>query len=428
MGDDSRATETDKQHNQVEGRLRQELQSIARIVDDMLRDDVNYAETERRVLDACLDATDSVYGMIGVINEHGQYDTTTYNSRTLDDCAFPEALTWELTTGMPIRGVWGWAMLHGEPLICNDLPAHPDRVDFPEGHVPLHSFLGIPLKRDGKVVGMVAVANRPGGYTEEDEHTLIRLAAVMTVSRQHRLALADMRRTTAELARSNKDLEQFAYVASHDLQEPLRIVASYVQLIQRRYRDKLDAEADEFIHFAVDGAQRMQRLIEDLLAYSRVGTQGKEFTAVDFNGVADEVVERLRASIEQYGAAVTRDQLPTVGGDRGQLVRLLQNLVGNGIKFHGAQAPRVHISAEKSHRQWIFSVCDNGIGIDAKFQERVFAVFQRLHTRDEYPGTGIGLAVCKRIVQRHGGEIRFESQPGKGTTFFFTIPDRGVAS
>jgi len=232
-------------------------------VDDMLHGEVNDVETERRVLDACLEATDSVYGMIGVINEHGQYDTTTYNSRTLEDCAFPEALAWKLSTGMPIQGIWGWAMLHGEPLVCNDLPAHPDRVGFPEGHVPLHSFLGIPLHRDGNVVGMVAVANKPGGYTEEDKHTLIRLAAVMTVSRQHRLALAEMRRTAAELERSNRDLGQFAYVISHDLQEPLRAIGGFSELLQKRYRDTLDAQAQEYFNFVVDGVNRMHDMIND---------------------------------------------------------------------------------------------------------------------------------------------------------------------
>ncbi len=229
-------------------------------------------------------------------------------------------------------------------------------------------------------------------------------------------------RQAEELARSNTELQQFAYVASHDLQEPLRMVASYTQLLARRYRGKLDADADEFIAFAVDGATRMQRLIEDLLAYSRVGTKGREFRDTACDAVLDRALLNLRALIEESGARVSRRNLPVLPADEPQLVQLLQNLIANAIKFRGARAPEVAVSAERCNDgEWTFAVEDNGIGIEAQYFDRIFTMFQRLHGRDEYPGSGMGLAICKKIVQRHGGRIWLRSTPGEGTTFFFTL-------
>lgn len=228
-----------------------------------------------------------------------------------------------------------------------------------------------------------------------------------------------------ELARSNADLEQFAYVASHDLQEPLRAVVSYLQLLERRYRAQLDERADRYIGHAVDGARRMQALINDLLTYSRVGRRGEELAPVDAEAMLDRVLASLRVAIEESGATVTHDPLPTVVVDATQFGQLLQNLVGNGIKFRGEDPPRVHVSAEREDDAWLFSVRDNGIGIAPEYRERVFVLFQRLHGRDEYAGTGIGLAVCKKIVERHGGTLWVESAPGGGSTFRFTIPDPG---
>ena len=235
-----------------------------------------------------------------------------------------------------------------------------------------------------------------------------------------------LKRTAAELERSNAELEQFAYVASHDLQEPLRMVSSYTQLLARRYRGQLDSDADDFIAFAVDGAERMQALIRDLLAYSRVGSQGSSPAPTSLDEVFDRAVANLHAAIKESGAEVTRGPLPTLSVDASQLTQLFQNLIGNALKFRREVEPRVHVAAEVGEEATTFSVSDNGIGIEAEYLERIFEIFQRLHTRDEYPGTGIGLAICRRIVDHHQGRIWVESEPGVGTTFYFTVPRTGA--
>ncbi|HTS36099.1 MAG TPA: ATP-binding protein [Candidatus Solibacter sp.] len=230
------------------------------------------------------------------------------------------------------------------------------------------------------------------------------------------------RKALEELARSNRDLEQFAYVASHDLQEPLRMVAAYTQLLAERYRGKLDANADKYIHYAVDGATRMQTLVQDLLAFSRVGRNGTEPKLVDLNTVVEIVKKNLSASIEETKAQITSDRLPEVLFDPSLCVQLIQNLVANAIKFRGPDPPAIRISAEKNANEWLFSVKDNGIGIAPEYADTIFVIFKRLHTHDEYPGSGIGLAICKKIVERHGGRIWVESKPGQGAEFRFTLP------
>jgi light-regulated signal transduction histidine kinase (bacteriophytochrome) len=233
----------------------------------------------------------------------------------------------------------------------------------------------------------------------------------------------ELRSVAADLARSNKDLEQFAYVSSHDLQEPLRMVASFSGILRDRYADKLDDKGKEYFEFVMEGAHRMQSLVEGLLQYSRIETHGTPPEPMDVQRAVDAALANLRAAIEEFGVKITVDPLPTIRAERTQMAQLFQNLIGNAIKFRSDRPPEIHVGAERKDRSWLFWVKDNGIGIEPKFKDKIFVIFQRLHARDRYPGTGIGLAVCKKIVERHGGEIRVESQPGRGSTFLFTIPD-----
>jgi PAS domain S-box-containing protein len=258
----------------------------------------------------------------------------------------------------------------------------------------------------------------------ESAEGILVTAAIRDISKR-KLAEADLLHKVEELNRSNVELGQFAYIASHDLQEPLRMVASYTQLLSRRYKGKLDSDADEFIAFAVDGASRMQRLIQDLLAFSRVGTKGRDFLDISSEDALKQALVNLRGAIQDSGAQVTHDPLPSVLADETQLIQLFQNLVGNAIKYQVPSVsgvPRVHITASRNGgKQWTFAVQDNGMGIDSQYFDRIFGMFQRLHKREEFAGTGIGLAICKKIVERHGGTISVESQPGQGSTFRFAL-------
>ncbi len=284
----------------------------------------------------------------------------------------------------------------------------------------------------GKKAGVIEVyylEERPksdeGCFLKEERELIDTLAREIGRYIQRKQAEEKLKETMEELERSNQELGHFAYVASHDLQEPLRMVASYVQLLKKRYKGKLDDDADEFIGFAVDGAKRMQGLINDLLTYSRVGTKGKPFEPTNSETIFKQATDNLKIAIEESAAVITHEPLPTVMADGSQLSQLLQNLIGNGIKFKSDGQPQINVSAQKKDNEWLFSVHGNGIGIDPKDQERIFKIFQRLHSRSEYPGTGIGLAVCKKIVERHGGRIWVESEPGEGSTFYFTIPKKG---
>ncbi len=229
-------------------------------------------------------------------------------------------------------------------------------------------------------------------------------------------------RQAEELRRSNAELEQFAYVASHDLQEPLRMVTSYTQLLAQRYEGKLDSDADEFIAYAVGGAKRMQGLIQDLLAYSRVARPGREFEPADCETVLQYALADMEVLIAESGAVVTHDSLPTLTVEQVQLGQVFKNLIENAVKFRSEDPPRVHVSAEQQSDEWVFSVRDNGIGIDPEYAERIFVIFQRLHGKEEYPGTGMGLTICKKIVEGHGGRIWVESEAGRGATFHFRLP------
>lgn len=242
-----------------------------------------------------------------------------------------------------------------------------------------------------------------------------------------KMAETALKRYATELERSNEDLQQFAYVASHDLQEPLRMITSYLTLLERRYKDKLDPDADEFIGYAVNGAKRMKQLIQDLLEYSHVGTHGNPFTPTDCEKVLKKVLNNLEVSIIENQVHITHDKLPVIMADEFQISQLFQNLIANSIKFRSEEPPAIHIGSERQNGRWVFSVRDNGIGIEEEYSKRIFIIFQRLHGNNQYPGTGIGLALCKKIIERHGGKIWIRSKPGGGAVFYFTIPiNRGL--
>jgi len=308
------------------------------------------------------------------------------------------------------------------PFWTNDAQNHPRIADRQwvreQGFV---SFARFPLVVDQQLIGLLSMH----GAQKLPEDMVPALSAISDALAQgieRRSAEQKLAAHAAELIRSNTELEQFAYVASHDLQEPLRMVASYTQLLAKRYKGRLDPDADVFIGFAVDAVTRMKRLISDLLLYSRVGTKGKEFVPLSLPLVLERVLLTLQVTLEENGAQVTFDPLPDVLGDEVQLEQLLQNLLGNALKFRSTAPPQVHVSVDAFDRKWVFAVRDNGIGIDPQYFQRIFVIFQRLHGKDEYPGTGIGLAICKKIVERHGGRIWVESKPGDGCTFFFTLP------
>jgi PAS domain S-box-containing protein len=321
----------------------------------------------------------------------------------------------------------------------------PDLIEAEREHMQQYgakSILYIPLQVKGQLIGYAELweSRRKREFTAEEItlcHDLSQQAAIAIENArlfeqaqreiaERKQAEAVLARYAAELERSNQELEQFAYIASHDLQEPLRTVTSYVQLLEMYYKGQLDAAADEYIAFAVDGAARMHALIKGLLDYSRVDTDGAPFQPTDCQVVLDYTLANLQASIKESGTTVTHDSLPTVMADAAQLARVFQNLVGNAIRFRSDRPPEIHIGAERrdGRSTWLFSVQDNGIGIEPEYAEHIFLIFKRLHTRDEYPGTGIGLAMCKRIVERHGGQIWVESHPGQGSTFYFTIAER----
>jgi len=255
---------------------------------------------------------------------------------------------------------------------------------------------------------------------EMPEGTMV-LSAIVDISERQE-ALRNLAAQSEELQRSNADLEQFAYVASHDLQEPLRMVATYAELLAERYQGKLDERADKYIRYTVEGARRMRQLIRELLEYSRVNSNAKVPIPVESGLLVENALQALKAAIDESSAEIVRDELPAVRADQAQLGQVFQNLIGNAIKFHGDRPPRIHIGAEQRNGTCVFRIADNGIGIDQQYADRVFQMFQQLHERGQYEGNGIGLAIVKKIVERHGGRVWFHSEPGHGTTFYFTIP------
>jgi PAS domain S-box-containing protein len=348
---------------------------------------------------------------------------------------------WKLAPG---EGIAGWVVQNKESLTVSDTLSderHFKAVDEETG-MALRSILCVPLRVEGNVTGVLQIADTtPNRFGPEDQE----LAESLTVSAAVAIAnarlyeaaqqeLAERRRAekalaqkAAELSASNAELNQFFFVSSHHLQEPVRSIVSYLQLLQRRYEGKLGEDADEFISYAVNGAIRMRELINGQIAYAHIGTHGRTFMPTDCSAAVDSVLNGLRPVIEEHNATVTRDELPSISADSNQILQLFHHLIDNAIKFKGDEPPRVHISARQEDDQWVFTIQDNGLGIAPQYFDRIFEIFQRLHKGEEYPGTGIGLAICKKIIERHGGHIWVESEPGQGSTFYFTIPHRRIA-
>ncbi len=466
-----RTAELEKTNHKQEEHIRRYNQILEGI--NSILSNVMQAKTEKELANACLSValklTGSLIGFVGLVGDDGQLHDIAISEVGWNECQMYDKTGHRSPPeNLVVHGLYGNVIDIGKGFFTNKPLSHPDSIGLPFGHPPINSFLGVPLVLDGKTMGVIAVADREGGYSYEHQEDLEAIApAVMHAlhSNMSEEALSDahenlqvhseelhtsneelqvqsgelreseaklkeildnleekVKERTEELACSNEELQQFAYVASHDLQEPLRMITSYLQLLQRRYQGKLDDKADKYIYFAVDGAARMQVLINDLLEFSRVTTRAGETTPTNSEFVLNQVFSNLDLYIRENNAIVSHDLLPEVTADSTQLAQVFQNLIINGIKFHSEKTPRIHISAEKKESEWLFSVRDNGIGIDPQYSEKIFEVFKRLHKKEEYPGTGIGLAICKKIVERHGGRIWVESELGKGSTFYFTLP------
>ncbi|MGB0384650.1 MAG: ATP-binding protein [Ardenticatenaceae bacterium] len=357
------------------------------------------------------------------------HDNLTLVSNTHEWCAEASDSQIEVLQNLPVEtfGYYWQLLQRKETVIINcldDLPleAHDERT-----WIKLYGFrslLFVPMLFQDTLFGTVGFYGQMGEERDWPAPFVLLLKFVADIfvnALQRKEAEKMLRERRESLERANKELEQFAYVASHDLQEPLRSVVGYLQLLERRYKGQLGADADKFITRSVAGAKRMQTLINDLLSYSRVGTRGQAFTSTDLSAVLNRAQANLYGAISSSQAVITHDPLPTLKVDGLQLVQLFQNLLSNAIKFHRKQPPKIHIGVQERDNECLFSVQDNGVGIDADFSERIFLIFQRLHTKRDYPGNGIGLAICQKIVQRHGGRIWFESEVGAGSTFYFTI-------
>ena len=524
------------------------------------------AGTDREVARTCVAVAAEIFRselcLYGELNEKGRFDTLAYSDAGLAAREVSAEEARQRSLGMELYGVWAKPVLEGRSVVMNRAAAFPPGEGAPPGYPQIVSYLGAPIRHRGRVVGLIAVANKEGGYDAADREDLETLSTALGEAlyrkraevelEGHRRRLEELveERTSAlkevqerlsafmeaapfsfslwdpelrlvdinasglrmsfpgrkkedllgrklqeidrdehvngrvdgylevmrtgepfrsvglastpeagerylavsafkvgeglglivedvteraraemaleeyseELARSNRELEQFAYVASHDMQEPLRMVVSYLQLLEKRYRGALDEDADEFIGYAVDGSIRMQNMINGLLAYSRAGTGNEPFKPVSCDLLLGKVVDDLKLAVEESEGEVAWDPLPEVWADEAQLLQVFRNLVSNSVKFRGDEPPRIHVSAERRGADWVFAVRDNGMGIDPAFHERIFQIFERLHTTARYPGTGIGLALARKIVERHGGRIWLESEPGEGATFYFTLP------
>lgn len=362
--------------------------------------------------------TGSEFGFFGELNKNGNLDNIALSNSDINN-QMPRSM--HLLKNMELDGYWGNTITHGKCQIINEIQTQ-HCAQMPDDHPQIRSFLGVPVKHGEKIIGMIALANKANGYTKEDQSNIESLSRAFLEILLRKRAEIQINQTMKKLEKSNKELEQFAYITSHDLREPLRMITSFLQLLKRRYDDKLDADANEFIGYAVEGAKRLDNMTNDLLLYSRLNSKKRNVKTIDVENSLKIALLNLKVQIEETSSKITYDPMPTLEADEKLIVQLFQNLIGNAIKYRSSEPPEIHISTKREKNQYLFSVRDNGIGIEPKHLEKIYTIFQRLHTHEEYEGTGIGLAISKKIVEEQGGKIWAESEPGKGTTFYFTIP------
>ena len=369
------------------------------------------------------EVTQSKISFVGEIGDNGLLHDLAISNPGWELCRqYDKTGHRKLPENFGVCGVLKQVLTDGRGIFINDLVSCPGSGT-PKGHPPLQSFLGVPLIHGGKTVGMIGIANRESGYRQEELNSLEALALAVVESLYRIRAEEELHKLTAELKRSNDDLQQFARFASHDLQAPLKTAEGFVRLFVKRYKGKLDEQGDNLLGYIMESTRDMQTLIKDLLEFSRIETSTNKIMPVDAALSVAHALANLKTEIDENNAEVTYDEpMPIVMGDRTQIVRLFQNLIGNAIKFHGEATPKIHVSVLQKDDAWVFSVRDNGIGIDPKYYGHIFDIFRRLHGKSEFPGTGMGLAMCRRIVERMGGRIWVESEPGRGSTFFFTAP------
>ena len=395
------------------------LGAINRVFHEYLKTDtVN--EVVQKCLELAENLTESEFGFFGEINENERLDDRALSPPVWDVCETQNAQ--ERLRNMKIVSYWGRTIKEEKSQIVNDPNSDPDSRGLPDGHPPITSFLGVPLKDGEKTIGMIALANKKSGYNQTDKKNVETLGVAFVEVFLRKKAEIDKENYLENLVQSNKELEQFAYITSHDLREPLRMITSFLQLLERRYKDQLDKDANEFIDFAVNGAKRLDAMTNDLLKYSQITNKKREFEPVNFEHVLEHALTNLKVQIKENNTIITHDPLPIIKADEPLKIQLFQNIIANAIKYRSQETPKIHISAIKENNQYLFSIKDNGIGMSNKHLKKIFTIFNRLHTHEEYEGTGIGLAIVQKIVHQQGGQIWVESELGKGSTFYFTIP------
>lgn len=403
------------------------LLAINRVLEESLVCE-NETDVARMCLEVAQALTASRFGLIAEVNPSGRLDTIALSDPGWEACRMPRSSAAVMLRDIELHGFWGDVVHSQHSVVVNEPHEYPHRTGTPPGHPSLLRYMGVPLKQGQQTFGMIALANKEHLYTADDCAAIESLSSAFVEALLRKRAEISLRCTMEELKRSNRELEHFATIASHDLQEPLRTITSNLELLERRYKNQLGSDADTCIHFAVDGAQRMYALINGLLTYSRVSSQARTFEPVNCEQVVATVLMDLDQAIRQVQADISVLSLPTIVADPVQLGQVFANLIGNALKFRGTDPPRIEIGAVQKDGAWLFWVSDNGIGIDRKYMDRVFKIFERLHPYTKHPGAGIGLAVCKKIIERHGGTIWFESEPGQGTRFFFQLPIRETES